>query len=75
MILILVPRCTSQQPPRPGRVEKDLGVLQEGEKAHCMANHAKICSYWTVLKYKFGYEVPQDFTHAIQIDKKCGSTK
>ncbi len=40
-----------------------------------MANQAKLCSYWTAPKYKFGYEVPQDFAHAVQINKKCGNTK
>ena len=40
-----------------------------------MANQAKLCSYWTAPKYKFGYEVPQDFAHAVQIDAKCGNTK
>jgi len=40
-----------------------------------MANQAKLRSYQTAPKYKFGYEVPQDFAHAVQIDGKYGNTK
>ncbi len=40
-----------------------------------MANQAKLHSYQTAPKYKFGYEVPQDLAYAVQIDKKCGNTK
>ncbi len=40
-----------------------------------MANQAKLHSYCTAPKYKYGYEVPNDFKHAVQIDEKCGNTK
>jgi len=40
-----------------------------------MANQAKLCSYCTAPNYKYGYEVPNDFRHAVQIDEKCGNTK
>ena len=51
------------------------GIAKHEKKLFCMANQAKLCSYHTAPKYKYGYEVPRDYSHAVQIDKKCGNTK
>ncbi len=40
-----------------------------------MVNQAKLWSYCTALRYKYGYEVPQDYNHAIKLDKHNGNTK
>jgi len=40
-----------------------------------MANHAKLRSYYTALCYKYGYEVPWDYNHAVELDKCNGNTK
>jgi len=51
------------------------GIAKRDKKLFHMANQAKLCSYHTAPKYKYGYEVPHDFAHAVQIDTKCGNTK
>jgi len=51
------------------------GIAKREKKLLRMANQAKLRSYRTAPKYKFGYEVPRDFAHAVQIDAKCGNTK
>jgi len=51
------------------------GIARCDKKLLHMANQAKLHSYRTAPKYKYGYEVPHDFTHAVQIDTKCGNTK
>jgi len=40
-----------------------------------MANQAKLRSYRTALQYKYGYKVPQDYNHAIELGKRNGNTK
>ncbi len=40
-----------------------------------MASQAKLRSYHMVPCYKYGYEVPWDFNHAIELDKHNGNTK
>jgi len=51
------------------------GIARRDKKLLRMANQAKLRSYRTAPKYKYGYEVPRDFAHAVQIDTKCGNTK
>jgi len=51
------------------------GIAKHEKKLLWLANQAKLHSYHTAPKYKYGYEVPRDFTHAVQIDAKCGNTK
>ena len=51
------------------------GIAKWEKKLLCMTNQAKLHSYQIAPKYKFGYEVPHDFAHAVQIDEKCGNTK
>ena len=38
-----------------------------------MVNQAKLWSYCTAPKYKYSYEVPRDYTHALALDKKTGT--
>ena len=38
-----------------------------------MVNQAKLKSYRRAPKYKYGYQVPQDFTHAMQLDAEAGN--
>jgi len=40
-----------------------------------MANQAKLQSYCTVPRYKYGYEVPRDYNHAVELDMCNGNTK
>ena len=40
-----------------------------------MVNQAKLRSFRTAPKYKYGYEIPRDYTHAIQLDQRNGNTK
>jgi len=51
------------------------GIAKRDKKLFRMAHQAKLHSYRTAPKYKYGYEVPRDFAHAVQIDTKCGNTK
>jgi hypothetical protein len=40
-----------------------------------MVNQAKLCSFHTAPRYKYGYEIPRDYNHAIHLDEKCGSAR
>ena len=40
-----------------------------------MANQAKLRSFRTTPRYKFGFEVPRDYAHAVQLDQRNGNTK
>ena len=40
-----------------------------------MVNQAKLRSYRTAPRYKYGYKVPQDYNHAVELDKRNGNTK
>ena len=40
-----------------------------------MANQAKLKSYQTSPKFKYGYEVPRHFNHAMELDQRHGNTK
>ena len=39
-----------------------------------MVNQAKLKSFRTAPRYKYGYEVPRDHDHAIELDKRAGNT-
>jgi len=51
------------------------GIAKHEKKLFQMASQAKLCSYCTAPKYKYVYDVPWDFTHAVQIDAKCRNMK
>ena len=40
-----------------------------------MVNAAKLRSYNTAPKYKYGFEVPRDYKHAMRLDERNGNTK
>ena len=40
-----------------------------------MANQAKLRSYNSAPKFKYGFEVPRDYKHAIWLDKRNGNNK
>ena len=39
-----------------------------------MINQAKLRSFRRSPKYMYGYEVPRDYKHAMELDKKNGNT-
>ena len=51
------------------------GIARRQQKLLRMANQAKLRSYQTAPRYKYGYEVPRDYTHALELDKRNGNTK
>ena len=38
-----------------------------------MVNQAKLKSFRSAPRYKYGYEVPRDYLHALEIDKRNGN--
>ena len=40
-----------------------------------MVNQAKLKSYRHGPKYKYGYEVPRNYDHAVELDRAAGNTK
>ena len=38
-------------------------------------HQAKLRSYRTAPRYKYGFEVPRDYNHAMELDKKNGNKK
>ena len=40
-----------------------------------MANQAKLRSFRLSPKYKYGFEIPRDYKHAIELDAKSGTTR
>ena len=51
------------------------GITRQDKKLLCMVNQAKLWSYHMVLHYKYGSNVPQDYNHAVELDKHNGNTK
>jgi hypothetical protein len=39
-----------------------------------VANQAKLRSFRLAPKYKYGFEIPRDYKHAIELDEKHGTT-
>ncbi len=50
-------------------------IARQDKKLLCMVNQAKLQSYCTAPCYKYGYEVPQDYNHAVELDKHNDNTK
>ena len=40
-----------------------------------LANLAKLRKYSTSAKYKYGFEIPRDYRHAVEIDQRNDNTK
>ena len=51
------------------------GIAKRQKKLFRMANQAKLRSFWLAPRYKYGFEVPCNFKHAKELDKKNGNTK
>ena len=50
-------------------------IYQREKKLLRIVNQAKLKSYRSSPTYKYGYEVPRDHAHAMQLDKKNGNRK
>ncbi len=50
-------------------------IARQDKKLLCMVNQTKLQSYCTLPCYKYGYEVPQDYNHIVELDKHNGNTK
>jgi hypothetical protein len=48
------------------------GIAKRQKKFTRMVNQAKLRSYNTAPKYKYGFEVPRDYKHAKRLDEKHG---
>ena len=51
------------------------GIAKNQKKMKRMVNQAKLRSYRHSPKYMFGFEVPKNYTHALELDKRNGNTK
>jgi hypothetical protein len=50
-------------------------IAKREKKFLCMVNHAKLCSYNTAKRFKYGFEVPRNYEDTVQIDQMNGNTK
>ena len=50
------------------------GIAKRQQKLQRMVNQAKLRSFRTAPRFKYGYEVPRDFGHAKRLDDQCGNT-
>ncbi len=51
------------------------GIARHDKMFIRMANQAKLWSYRTAPHYKYGYKVPRDYNHAVELGKRNGNTK
>ena len=51
------------------------GIAKREKKLLRMVNQAKLRSYSTAPKYKYGFEVPRDYKHALRLDELNKNTK
>ena len=40
-----------------------------------MANQAKLRSFHTAPRYKYGFEIPRNYEHAVKLDEQNGNTR
>ena len=50
------------------------GIAKQEQKFKRLVHQAKLRSYRLAPRYKYGYEVPRDFAHAKELDKRNGNT-
>jgi hypothetical protein len=50
-------------------------IAKRQKKLFRMANQAKLRSFRMAPKYQYGFEVPRDFKHAVELDQRNGNTK
>ena len=48
------------------------GIAKRQKKLFRMTNQAKLRSFRTSPKYKYGFEIPRDYDHAMLLDKRNG---
>ena len=51
------------------------GIAKNHKKMQRMVNQAKLRSYRHSPRYMFGFEVPRNYEHALELDKKNGNTR
>jgi hypothetical protein len=51
------------------------GIARRQQHMFRMANQAKLRSFRLAPKYKYGYEIPRDYRHAVELDTKFGTTR
>jgi hypothetical protein len=51
------------------------GIAKRQNKFTRMVNQAKLHSYRSAPRYKYGFEVPRDFKHAIRLDERNGNSR
>ena len=51
------------------------GIAKRQKKLLRLANQAKLRSYRTAPKFKYGYEIPKGYDHAIRLDQRNKNTK
>ena len=50
-------------------------IAKKRKKMSRMANQAKLRSFRAAPKYQYGFEVPRDYNHAVQINKSNKNSK
>jgi hypothetical protein len=50
------------------------GIARHEQKFKRMVNQAKLRSFRTATRYKYGYEIPRDYKHAMELDLRNGNT-
>ena len=48
---------------------------KESKKMEIIVKQAKLRSYRHYPKYMFGFEVPRNYAHALELDKRNGNTR
>jgi hypothetical protein len=51
------------------------GIARRQRHMFRMANQAKLRSFRLAPKYKYGFEIPRDYKHAVELDEKHGTTR
>jgi hypothetical protein len=54
--------------------ERFKSIARRQQHMFPMANQAKLRSFRLAPKYKYGFEILQDYKHAVELDKKHGTT-
>ncbi len=50
-------------------------IAKKQKKMFQMANQAKLRSFRTAPKFQYGFEIPRNFVHGIQLDKRNGNNR
>ena len=51
------------------------GIAKRQARLYRLANMVKLRAFSTVPKFKYGYEIPKSYSHAMKLDKRNGNTK